>query len=116
LLQTSSSNFDRNKLLRAALDYKKQEKISPSFDPGNFFRIIQRVTARDTLQKYIEVDQPYDVGNIEQPEKYVGVVPQSIKVQAITRLNLRNPLSSGYLVFKRESYMEKLRSEFKKLN
>lgn len=116
LLQVSSSHFDRNKLINAAIDYKKQEKLSPSFEPGNFFRIIQRVTARDIIQKYIEVDQPYNVGTIEQPEKYVGVIPQSIKVQAITRLNLRNPLANGYLVFKRESYMNKLRSEFKKLN
>ena len=115
LLKTSSSQFDRNQLIRAALEYKKQERIAPSFDPGNFFRIIQRVTAKDMIRKYVEIDRPYDVGNIAQPEKYVGVIPQSISVQAITRLTLRNPLANGYLVFKRESYMDKLRSEFEKL-
>jgi len=115
LLKTSSRNFDRNQLIKAALEYKKQERIAPSFDPGNFFRIIQRVTARDTIKKYVEVERPYNVGNIEQPEKYVGVVPQSISVQAITRLTLRNPMANGYLIFKRESYMDKLRSEFEKL-
>lgn len=115
LLKTSASHFDRNQLIKAAIEYKKQEKISPSFDPGNFFRIIQRVTARDMVRKYVEIERPYDVGNIDQPEKYVGVIPQSINVQAITRLTLRNPIATGYLVFKRESYMDKLRSEFKKL-
>ena len=51
LLKTSSSEFDRNQLIKAALAYKKQERISPSFDPGNFFRIIQRLTTRDTIRK-----------------------------------------------------------------
>ncbi|MEW6042929.1 MAG: hypothetical protein AB1608_01555 [Thermoproteota archaeon] len=115
LLKTSSSNFDRNQLLRAALEYKKQERVAPSFNPGDFFRIIQRLTARDVIRQHIEIDRPYDVGNIDQPEKYVGIVPQSIKVQAITRLTLRTPLASGYLVFKREKYMNKLRTEFEKL-
>ena len=115
LLKTSSSHFDRNQLIKAALEYKKQERVAPSFDPGNFFRIIQRVTARDMIRNFVEVENPYDVGIIKQPEKFVGVVPQSISVQAITRLTLRNPLASGYLKFKRESYMDKLRDEFDKL-
>lgn len=115
LLKTSSSNFDRNQLIRAALEYKKQERIAPSFDPGNFFRLVQRVTTRDIINKYVQIDRPYDVGNISQPEKFVGVIPQSINVQAITRLTLRNPLANGYLVFNREAYMDKLRSEFEKL-
>lgn len=115
LLQ-ASRDFDRNKLFRAALLYKKQEKRSPSFNPGDFFRIIQRLTTRDFIRQHIEIDRPYDVGNIDQPEKYAGIVPQSIKVQTITKLSLRDPLASGYLVFKREKYMEKLKSEFEKIS
>lgn len=115
LLKTSSSQFDRNQLIKAALEYKRQERIAPSFDPGNFFRIIQRVTAKDMIRKYVEIDRPYDVGNIDQPEKYVGIIPQSISVQAITRLTLRSPIATGHLIFKRETYMDKLRSEFEKL-
>ena len=115
LLSVSSSNFDRNQLLKAALEYKKQEKISPSFDPGNFFRIIQRVTTKDLIRQHINIDRAYDLGRIDQPEKYVGIIPQNINVQAVTRLTLRNPIASGYLVFQREKYMEKLRTEFKKL-
>jgi len=115
LLKVSSTNFDRNQLIHAALDYRKQEKIAPLFDPGNFFRIVQRLTAKDTIRQHISIDQPYDVGNINQPEKYVGIVPQNVEVQAITRLTLRTPTANGYLMFKREKYMDKLRSEFKKL-
>lgn len=115
LLNISSSNFDRNQLLKAALEYKRQEKISPSFDPGNFFRIIQRVTAKDLIRQHINIDRSYNLGRIDQPEKYVGIIPQNINVQAVTRLTLRSPIASGYLVFQREKYMNKLRSEFKKL-
>lgn len=115
LLNVSSSNFDRNLLLRAAVAYRRQESISPSLDPGNFFRIIQRVTAKDLIMQHISIDRPYDIGNIKQPERYVDIVPQSINVQAVTKLTLRTPIASGYLVFKREKYMEKLRAEFKKL-
>ena len=115
LLQASASNIDREKLFRAAREYKRQEKISPFFDPSNFFRIIQRVTAKDFIRQYIDIDRPYDVGRIDQPEKYVGIIPQNINVQAITKLTLRNPIASGHLVFQREKYMEKLRLEFKRL-
>lgn len=114
-LLKASSNFDRNRLFKAALEYKRQEKISPSFDPGNFFKIIQRLTAGDIIRQHIDVDRPYDIGDIEQPEKYINIVPQNIKVQTITRLSLQTPIATGYLVFKREKYLEKLRSEFKKI-
>ena len=115
LLKTSASRFDRNLLLRAAVEYRRQETVSPSFDPQNFFRVIQKVTAQDLIRQHVNVDRPYDIGNIERPEKYVNIVPQSINVQAVTRLTLQTPIANGYLVFMREKYMEKLRAEFKKL-
>lgn len=115
LLEASASNFDRNELIRAALKYRRQEKISPTFNPGNFAKVIQKVTAKDIISQYINIEHPYDVSDIEQPEKYVNIVPQSIRVQAITRLTLETPIATGYLVFNREKYLEKLRLEFKKL-
>ena len=115
LLEVSSSNFDRNDLIRAALIYKKQERISPALDPGNFAKVIQKVTAKDVISQYINIEHPYDIGNIEQPEKYLSIIPQSIKVQVITRLTLKTPIATGYLVFSREEYLKKLRAEFKKL-
>ena len=115
LLKASGSQFDRNLLYRAATEYRRQERILPSYDPQNFFRIIQRVTAQDLIRQHVNVERPYDIGNIDRPEKYVNIIPQSINVQAITRLTLQTPIANGYLVFMREKYMEKLRAEFKKL-
>lgn len=114
-LLESSKNFERSKVLKAALEYKRQERISPSFEPENFYKLIQKVTAEDLIREHINIDNSYDVGSIDQPKKYVGIVPQNINVQAITRLTLRNPIASGYLEFARELYIEKLRAEFDKL-
>ena len=115
LLQASSSKFDRNRLFRAAVEYRKQERISPTFDPVTFFKTIQRLTAREVIRQHINIEQPYDIGNIDQPSKYQNIIPQSINVQTVTRLTLRTPIANGYLTFNREKYMDKLRTEFKKL-
>ena len=115
LLNASSSRFDRNRLLKAAMAYRRQERDSPSLDPGNFSRIVLKVTAKDLIRQHVHVDRPYDIGSIDQPEEYVDLVPQSINVHAVTRLTLATPIASGYLVFNREKYMKKLRTEFKKL-
>lgn len=115
LLRISSANFDRTQLLKAAVEYKRQERASPSFDPGNFFKIIQKMTGNELIRKHIKIAHSYNLGDINRPEKFIGIVPQNINVHAITRLTMRKPIASGYLEFHRESYMEKLCSEFKKL-
>jgi len=113
-LLDESKKFNRNEILRSAAEYKRQERLHPSYNPGDFIKIIQRLTARDIVGQHIEIDKPYNVGNIDQPEKFVGIVPQNIKVQALTTLTLRNPAALGYLKFKRKMYMDKLKSEFDK--
>ena len=54
-LLTASKNFDRNKILKAALEFKKHERISPSYNPGAFFKIVQKVTARDLIRKHVHI-------------------------------------------------------------
>jgi len=63
----------------------------------------------------MRVEKPYDVGNITQPVKYTGIVPQNIEIQAVTRLTLKEPIARGYLIFEREKYLKRLRSEFEKM-
>jgi len=114
LLKTAK-NFDRTAILKSAIQYKRQERRAPTYNPGHFYQILNKLTARDILLQHIEIDKPYDIGNVDSPEKFVGLVPQSIRVQALTTLTLRKPTALGYLKFKRRLYMEKLRTEFKKL-
>lgn len=111
-LLTTAKNFDRNALIRSAVEYKRQERKLPSFNPTDFYKIIHKLTARDFILQHLEIDKPYNIGDIDHPEKFVGLVPQNIKVQAMTTLTLRQPTALGYLKFKRKLYMNKLKTEF----
>lgn len=112
LLESASSGFDRNQLFRNAYNYRYQHRVYPEYDPTNFMRLIRRLTSRETVKEYIQIDNPYELGDVVQPDKYVDLVPQSITIRAITRLTLKNPTASGYLIFKKKRYTEKLKTEF----
>jgi hypothetical protein len=105
---------DRGLVFNAMHDYKRQERKTP-FHPNDFLRVIQHLTARDTLLDYLSVDQRYHIGDVEHPTKYEGVIPQDVKVQAITTLTLQNPQALGYLTLQRKSYLEKIEEEFNKI-
>jgi len=113
-LLNTAKNFDRNTLFKAALEYKRQERRS-RFHPADFYRLISRLTARDVFLKHLDVDKPYDIGDIDKPENFIGIIPQNIKVQAITHLTLRQPTALGYLKFKRKLYEEKIKDEVNRL-
>jgi len=111
-LLTFARHLDRNALIRGAIDYKRQEERLPSFNPNDFYSIVNKLTARNFILQHLEVDRPYNIGTIDQPDKFVGLVPQNIKVQTLTTLTLREPTALGYLKFKRKLYMDKLKNEF----
>ena len=114
-LLDASRRFDRTQILREAVCYKRQSKQFPLSNPGDFYRIINRVTDRDVIIKHISLDRPYDISDIEHPQKYAGSVPQSIKIQVSAKLTLQSPIAEGYLRFQRKKYKDTLRNEFAKL-
>lgn len=105
---------DRGLIFHAMHDYKRQERTNP-FHPNDFFQIIQNLTARETLLDYLSVDKRYDIGDVDHPTKYDGLVPQDVRVQALTTLTLQEPQSIGYLTLKRKLYLEKIKEEFDKI-
>lgn len=113
-LLSTAVNFDRNKLFRAALTYKKQYKSNPTFDPNNFIRLVRQLTARETINRYITIERPYEIGTIEPVDDFADIIPQKINIHAITKLTLIDPIATGYLVFRRQEYIEKLKSDLKK--
>lgn len=115
ILDISSTSFDRNQLLRAALSYKKQARKHPLPNPGDFQRIINKVTDRETIIRHINLDRPYGIDSVDNPQKYAGVVPQSFNVQVSTKLTLKSPIAEGHLRFMRKRYMSHLEDEFGKL-
>ena len=54
---------DRGLLFNAMHDFKRQERKTP-FHPNDFLRIIQQLTAKETMLDYISVDESYDIGDI----------------------------------------------------
>lgn len=114
-LLAASSDFDRNEIMRAAQTYKKATRTAPMVAIDDFNAIVDKVTGRETVLKHMQVDPRYDIGRIDQPVKYSGIIPQELGVQALTRLSLDEPRASGYLTFKRQEYVDMLASEFKKL-
>ena len=105
---------DRGLLFRAMHDYKRQERKSP-FHPNDFLRVINNLTARNTLLNFISVDKRYDIGEIDHFTTYEGIIPQDIKVHALTNLTLQNPQALGYLTVQRKLYLEKIQEEFDKI-
>ena len=105
---------DRGLLFRAMHDYKRQERKNP-FHPNDFLRVINNLTARNTLLNFISVDERYDIGEIDHFTTYEGIIPQDIKVHALTNLTLQNPQALGYLTVQRKLYLEKIQEEFDKI-
>ena len=114
-LLAASGLFDRNEILRAAQLYKKASKNAPAVSVTDFNTVVAKVTGRDMILKHVQVDPQYDIGRVDQPVKYSGIIPQELNVHALTRLSLRTPRTHGYLTFKRQEYVGMLESEFKKL-
>ena len=110
----STRTSDRNLIYKTLQEYRRQDRNVP-FHPNDFLRLIKNLTARETLMDYLSVDKSYTIGEIEQPTKYEGIVPQDVKVQTLTDLTSRQPQALGYLVFKRQNYLNKLKEEFDKL-
>lgn len=111
-LRRAALHTDRQAWFRAMQAYKARSRILPDHDPSSFARLIGALTSKETIEEYVTIDRPYGLGEIRSPEKYHGIVPQSVTISAVTSLTLRNPAATGYLSFNKKSYIEKLRSEF----
>ena len=94
-------------------DYRTQSHALPDYDAESFAGLVNRLTSREVIERYVTVDRPYRLGAMQLADHYHGVVPQSITVGAATDLTLRSPAAKGLLRFRRQDYVERLRTEFK---
>ena len=107
----AGKNLDRQAMFHIAQELRDQERKS-RFNPNDFIQVMHNLTARTTLIDYLSVEKKYEIGQIDQPTKYQGIVPQDVKVQTITTLTLKEPQSLGYLTFQRKRYLDKIKEEF----
>jgi len=45
---------------------------------------------------------------VKREERFMGLFPEKMSVNAFTDLNLRQPIAKGYLTFKKKKYMKKI--------
>ncbi|WOV93605.1 MAG: hypothetical protein R1F52_02970 [Candidatus Nitrosoabyssus spongiisocia] len=105
---------DRESVFRGMHDLRKQERKNP-FRPNDFWKIIQNLTTKQTLKEYLTVDQRFILGNVDNSSTLNNLMPENIKVQAITKLSLREPTSIGYLTLKKKLYLERIKKDFNKV-
>jgi len=105
---------DREEVVRAWSELRRAKgKFTISIE--DLLNLIHKLTADNTFQKYISLDQPYNLGEIKREETYKGSFPERMYTEASTFLNLKQPSANGYLNFNKKDYIETIESEFEKL-
>jgi hypothetical protein len=107
---------DRNEIQRAWLNLRRVTGAS-RIQVGDIVKTIYRLTLGELFADYLSVDMPYSLSEIRREERFMGLFPEKMTVEACTDLNLKQPVATGYLTFKKKEYMKKIEeflSELKK--
>jgi len=98
---------DRNEIQRAWMNLRRVTKAS-KIQVGDIIRAIYKLTLGELFTEYVVVDMPYSLEEIKREERFMGMFPEKMSVEACTDLNLRQPVATGYLTFKKKEYMKKI--------
>ncbi len=96
---------DRNKLYNAWRQYRIALS-NAKLTPDKVMEIIKKVSEAEYMRKFLDVDLPYRLGNIQKHSDIVNLMPKFIQVDAVTNLSLKKPSSTGYLTFKKHDFGE----------
>lgn len=101
---------DRDKLFKtwSQLARTSHQKITAI----EVFETIDSLTSGETFGRYVNVDDPYRLGAITKDVFSKGLIPEGMKVEATTTLDLSNPMAKGYLTFQKKKYMEYIGEAF----
>jgi len=98
---------DRNEIQRAWLNLRKVTRTS-KIQVGDLIQAIYKLTLGELFTEYLVVDLPYSLEEVKREERFMGLFPEKMSVNAFTDLNLRQPIAKGYLTFKKKKYMKKI--------
>jgi len=76
---------------------------------------IYRLTSGEAFGAFLDLEQPYRMGEIRREERFVGPFPARMAVEASTELGLQKPIATGYLTFKKKAYTEKIKETLDRL-
>lgn len=95
---------DRSEVQRAWANLKYVTGDS-KIEVGDIIKTIQKLTEGSLFVNHLSVDLPYSIGKISREERFLGLFPEKMAVEATTFLTLNKPIATGYLTFKKKNYM-----------
>lgn len=98
---------DRSEIQRAWSNLRKVTGTS-KIQVGDIIRAIYELTLGDIFAEYLLLDLPYSLGEIKREERFMGLFPEKMSVEACVDLNLKQPFATGYLTFKKKEYTNKI--------
>lgn len=79
--------------------------------PMEILAFIAELVSGDYFRGFLEIDQPFQMGQIS-PDGFVESLPERVRVEVFTRLNLDTPVSEGSLIFRKAEYIKSISSRF----
>lgn len=98
---------NRNEIQRAWVNLRTVTGTS-KIKVGDIIKTIYDLTLGNLFAEYLLVDVPYSLGEIKREERFMGLFPEKMSVEACTDLDLKLPVATGYLTFKKKEYMKKI--------
>jgi hypothetical protein len=98
---------DRNEVQRAWQNLRSMAGSS-RIDASAIATTIYKLTLGELFTDYLSIDTPYLLGEIKREERFMGLFPEKMSVEATTDLTLKQPIATGYLTFKKKDYMKKI--------
>jgi hypothetical protein len=112
LLAGRGSN--REELQRAWRNMRVQAQTS-KVGVDEIVGVIQQLTTGEAFGNFLAVDQPYTIGEVRREERYVGLFPVQMGVEATAELGLKRHTATGFLSFKKKLYNEEIKRVVEKL-
>ncbi|MGD0175880.1 MAG: hypothetical protein ABSC50_03525 [Candidatus Bathyarchaeia archaeon] len=81
----------------------------------DILQTIYKLTTGDAFGNFLAVDSPYRVGEIRREERFSGLFPARMAVEATAELGLKRPVAEGYLTFKKKDYTQEIKVSLDKL-
>lgn len=90
--------------------WRKLRALTRKWDLKSLEDSIKELSSILVLKDYIEIDNPFYLGEINNPETK-KIVPSYFSVEALTNLTLKTPAANGYLKFHKKNYQKEIKKE-----
>lgn len=75
---------------------------------GDIIDAVYKLTLGELFTEYLNIDLPYSLGHVKREERFLGLFPEKMSVEACADLSLKQPVAKGYLSFSKKDYMKRI--------